>query len=188
MKQIFVSLIICFFVISSVTAEQQRDCDKIKDAVVKAGNNFAFDLYARLSSQQGNLFFSPHSISTAMAMVYAGARGKTEAQMAQVLHLDDELCGPCPLKAQCEKKLIHSAYGAILTDLNEQGKKGNYQLSIANALWAQKGYGFLKDYLELIETNYGGGLNEVNFIGEAEAVRQRINNWVEKQTNNKIKD
>jgi serpin B len=188
MKQFFVFLIICFFVISSVTAEQQRECDKIKDAVVKAGNNFAFDLYSNLAGKEGNLFFSPHSISTAMAMVYAGARGKTETQMAKVLHLDDELCSPCPLKAQCEKKLIHSAYAAILTDLNEQGKKGNYQLSIANALWGQKGYSFLKDYLELVETNYGGGLNEVDFIGATEAVRQRINNWVEKQTNNKIKD
>jgi serpin B len=185
----FILLVLVIISAGCLANEKPADnCNKRQKAVVQGCNEFAFDLYAKLRVKDGNLFFSPYSISTAMAMVYAGARGKTEAQICQVLHLSDDVCGSCPLKAQCEKKLIHSAYAAILTDLNEQGKKGNYQLSIANALWAQKGYGFLKDYLELIETNYGGGFNEVDFAGATEAARQKINSWVDQQTNHKIKD
>ena len=83
---------------------------------------------------------------------------------------------------------FHSAFGQIIKDLNAGGAKGAYELTVANALWGQKGYSFLKEYLSLVETNYGGGLNEVDFVGDTEAARQTINTWVEKKTKDKIKE
>jgi len=153
--------------------------------IVEANNMFALELYAKLRSQGGNLFVSPYSISTALAMTRAGARGRTASQMAQVLHFPAiaESAPPGP-----DQRQFASAYGQIIKDLNKRGEKGAYTLNVANALWGQKGFGFLKEFLELVRTNYGGQLNEVDFIGATEAARKTINAWVEKQTKGKIKD
>ena len=164
-----------------------------QQTVVEGNNEFALELYAKLRTQEGNLFFSPYSISTALAMAYAGARGETEAQMARVMHFP---AGPKvlpkdydgPIQQGWDQERFHSAFGAIIKDLNAKGEKGNYELSVANALWGQKGYGFLAEFLELIEAKYGGKLNEVDFIAATEAARQTINAWVEKETKDKIKN
>ena len=165
--------------------------------VVKGNNEFALELYAKLREREGNLFFSPYSISTALSMTYAGARGETETQMAEVLHFPTAPGGieRDPNKGSFKstelawsKEHFHSAFGAIINDLNARGEKGNYELSVANALWGQKGYGFLKEFLELVKTNYGGVLNEVDFVRAAETARKTINAWVEKETNKKIKN
>jgi serpin B len=83
---------------------------------------------------------------------------------------------------------FHREFGAIVEDLNVRGTKGGYELNVANALWGQQGYGFLAEFLELIEAKYGGKLNEVDFIAATEAARQTINAWVEKETRDKIKN
>ncbi len=166
--------------------------DMNKEYVVKGNNEFAFDLYARLCSKEGNLFFSPYSISTALAMTYAGARGQTETQMSVVLHFpfitktDTELSISSKLIPDRQK--FASVFGEIIKDLNDRGKKGGYELRVANALWGQEGYEFLEEFLELIKTNYGGGLNEVDFVTAVETARKTINTWVEKKTNDKIKN
>ena len=159
-------------------ANTKEETDK---QLVAAGNNeFAFDLYARLRSTEGNLFYSPYSISTALALAYCGARGETETEMATVLHM------PTATKDTIGQMRFHSAFGKIIKDLNIRGEKGGYQLNVANALWGQKDYGFIEEYLELIENNYGGNLYEVDFIMAAETARKTINRWVEQKTNNKI--
>jgi serpin B len=165
------------------------------EVIVEGANKFAFELYAQLrAKEEGNLFFSPYSISTALAMTCAGARGQTEAQMARVLNFptvpsDDPNEGLSKSTEQIwDRMRVHSAFGEIIKDLNARGEKGDYQLAIANALWGQKGYGFLIEFLELIKNNYGGQFNEVDFKQATEAARQTINTWVEKQTNGKIKD
>ncbi len=155
------------------------------DIVVEGNNKFALELYQKLRAEEGNLFFSPYSISTALAMTYAGARGQTERQMAEVLHfpvISGVSTGPV------RQHVLHCAFGEIIKDLNARGEKGGYELTVANALWGQEGYGFLGRFLELVKTNYGGGLNEVDFVQATEAARQAINAWVEKETNNKIKN
>jgi len=156
----------------------QRGDNEIQS--VAAGNNaFAMDLYQRLASQKGNLFFSPYSIDTALAMAYAGARGLTAQQMADVLHF------AVPLDK------LNEAYGRMIADLNAGGQRGQqtlYQLVIANAMWAQKGYPFDEKYQELLTKNYGAGLMAVDFQRAAEQARQQINEWVAKQTKDKIKD
>ncbi len=143
-------------------------------AVVEGNNAFAVDLYAQLRKEDGNLFFSPESISTAFAMAYAGARGTTAAQMAATLHFT------------LPPEKLHPAMGALLAGLN--GPHAGYQLHVADALWAEQDYTFLGDFIKLTSSDYGAGFNKVDFKGSPEAVRVTINRWVEEKTEDKIKD
>ncbi len=142
--------------------------------VVEANNRFAFELYSKYKDNEGNIFFSPYSISTALAMTYEGARGKTAEEMQNVLHLSDN------------KEKIHSDFVVLNKELNKANK--SYNLSVANALWAQKDYKFLEEYFKIIERYYGGKVTNLDFIEETEKSRQIINNWIENKTNNKIKN
>ena len=144
--------------------------------LVEGNNAFALDLYAKIANQPGNLFLSPYSISTALGMTYAGARGQTQLQMAKVLHFD------------LPEPRVNGAFGKVIADLNALGKKGEFELSVANALWGQQGYRFLPDYLQVVEKNYGGKLQEVNFRTATEEARKTVNAWVEKETHDRIKD
>jgi serpin B len=143
-------------------------------AVVDGSNAFAVDLYAQLRKQGGNLFFSPESISTAFAMAYAGARGTTAAQMASTLHFT------------LPPEKLHPAMGALLAGLN--GQHAGYQLRVADALWAEKDFTFLDDFLKVTSSDYGAGFNRLDFRGAPEAARATINQWVEERTEAKIKN
>ena len=147
---------------------------------VEGNNRFALDLYGELikENREENIFFSPVSISTALAMTYAGAKGDTAKEMAQTFHFD------------LVKKRLHSAYKKLLSALNDPqaGKSRAYELAVANALWGQKGYKWLDSFLDVTEKNYGAGLKEIDFARAAEKARVTINRWVEKQTNSKIRD
>ena len=159
--------------------------------VAQGNNAFAVGLYQQLQGGEGNLFFSPYSISTALAMTYAGARGRTQDQMAQTLCY--------PTTAEVVQKLglagepltqeqFAEAFGRIIKDLNARGGKGKYELRVANALWGQQGYEFLRAFTQLVEKQYGSKLQEVDFVAAVEKARRTINSWVEKKTNDKIKD
>jgi serpin B len=169
------------------TAEKENMNKKI---IVERNNRFALELFAKLQSTKGNLFFSPYSISTALAMTHAGARGETESQMAETLHFPVS-ANPrtdSSSKSLPERQQFALEFGKIIKDLNNRGRKGSYTLTVANALWGQKDYGFLQEFIKLIETSYDGRLNEVDFIRAAENARKTINAWVEKKTNGKIKN
>src|SRR6266542_4087785 len=144
--------------------------------VVKGDNAFAMELYRGLAKQDGNLFFSPYSISTALAMTYAGAKGETAQQMAKALHFT------------LPQERLHPAFADLLKQTNGAIKERKYQLQVANRLWGQKDYGFLPDFLKLTEVSYGAGLQEVDFAKATEQARKAINAWVEEQAKNKIKD
>ena len=183
-------LILCTARPAAGAAEPTEQTD-VK-ALVEGNNAFAFDLYGKLKElessvsstdifgkpkkQESNLFFSPFSISTALAMTYAGARGNTAAQMEKALHFN------------LGQQRLHPAFHGLIWDIQGRQKTGNYQLSVANALWGQKGYGFLPDFLKLTKDKYGAGLSEVDFEHDTEGARLAINKWVEVQTNNRIKD
>jgi serpin B len=177
--------------IASESAAANEGSDK-KEMVVQGNNKFALALYAKLQGEDGNMFFSPYSLSTALAMTYAGARGRTATQMAEVLRFPVERTADASSASGASAKLnpqeLASAFGTLVKDLNARGEKGAYELSVANALWGQKGYGFLTKFLTLIEKHYGGRLNEVDFVGATETARRTINAWVEKRTNDKIKN
>jgi serpin B len=146
-------------------------------AQVAQGNTaFALDLYARLRGQEGNLFYSPLSMSAALGMTYAGARGQTADEMAKALHFD------------LGQDRLHPALGSLLRDLGGQDKQRGYQLSVANALWPQKGHPFTPAFLDLTRTSYDAGLEEVDFRGATEAAREQINHWVEEHTQDRIKE
>jgi serpin B len=148
-----------------------------------AGNTaFAFDLYQTLRPSNGNVVYSPYSISLAFAMAYGGARCGTAVQMADVLHYT--LAGD----------QFHPAFNALALDLARRPDQANvdekerFQLSIANALWGQDGWPFLPEYLDLLAANYGAGMRLVDFENAPESARKQINDWVSNQTNNRIKD
>jgi len=190
-KSAFIILaLVGILVFGSSAGNPAEKPDNDTNAVVRGNNDFALELYAQLRDQQGNLFLSPYSISTALAMTYAGARGQTERQMAAALHFPMTVTpGAKPSSGSVRsQEQFHAAFGSIVKDLNARGAEGAYELTVANALWGQQGYGFLPQFLDLIKANYDGNLNEVDFVKAAEAARQTINAWVEKQTNSKIKD
>ena len=139
-------------------------------------NAFAVDLYGRLAAKSGNLFFSPESIEMALALVYAGARGTTAEQMAKVLHFSAN--DQAPLRE----------LGASFRELNAEGTARDYQLSLANSIWAQKGETFLPAFLDLLKTDFGATPAEVDYEHAAEGARRTINAWVEAKTHDKIKD
>lgn len=146
---------------------------------------FALKLYKELNDGSGNLFFSPYSISTAMAMTWGGARGETARQMAGALEFTlkpDKEGGPLG------RERLHAAFGELQRSLRAAGGgKGGVEMSIANALWPQKNYPFLKSYLELIEAEYGSAGRPLDYRSPEEA-RGVINRWVEGETRQKIKD
>jgi serpin B len=150
--------------------------EKDRAAIVAGNTQFALDLYARLSGEDGNLFVSPYSISTALAMTYAGARGETAQQMADVLHL--------PLA----QERLHPALAGLEGTLEAAGNDAGCALHIANSLWGQQGYGFLEEFLALNREHYGAGFREVDFAGAPEQARRMINSWVADQTQRIIKD
>ena len=143
-------------------------------ALVQGNNEFAFDLYKQLSKKEGNVFFSPYSISTALAMVYSGARGKTAEEMAKVLHFT------------LPQERLHPALDALNEDLQKAAKDGRYQLRIANALWVQSGRTFVPGFTEMLERHYQTGLREVDFCTDPGSRLAEINKWVEEQTDNQI--
>ena len=146
-------------------------------AMVAANTGFAFDLYQAIRREEGNLFFSPYSISAALAMTYAGARGSTEAQMAEVLGF-------------LSQEDLHAAFNALDLSLQAQttDEDGGFQLNIANALWGQLDYTFLQGFLDVLAANYGAGLHLLDFGGAPEASRLTINDWVAQQTQEKIQN
>jgi serpin B len=206
MRKTAKALVLTVFLVSLSVASAQRGAQVLigkaktdAERVVAGNSAFALDLYARLRGQEGNLFFSPFSLSTALAMTYAGAGGETAMQISHGLHLpSDGMTVPVELGGRqdmevvqfvpWEQERLHAAFGALVEDMNARQQGGHYRLSVANALWGQKGYGFLDEFLAVTRSNYGAGLREVDFAGDTEGARKTINEWVEQQTQDRIKD
>ncbi|MGA2171774.1 MAG: serpin family protein [Sedimentisphaerales bacterium] len=175
MKQVRNSgiIVVCLCIAASCLAIEPN-----QQLVVGGNNKFALELYGNLQSREGNLFLSPYSISTALAIAQAGARGATEQQMAKTLNFPTTL----------GNEQFHKEFGAIIGQLNQAGAKGGFELVVANAMWGQKDYKFLPEFLTLVRTNYEGDLQQVDFAKQTEAARKTINDWVENKTKDKIKE
>ena len=149
--------------------------------LVSGNSAFAFDLYQALSQREGNLFYSPYSISLALAMTYAGARGETEQQMADTLHF-------------LSQSRLHNAFNGLDLELASRGEgaqgkdEEGFRLNIVNAIWGQKDYKFLDEFLDVLAENYGAGLRLLDFKNEPEESRITINDWVRDQTEGRIED
>ena len=145
-----------------------------KSGIIEANNRFAINLYSQYKSEEGNIFFSPFSISTAMAMIYEGAEGKTANEMKSVFGFPKY------------DNSSRNQYSDLLSEINKKDKE--YALKKANALWAQQDFQFLDEYITTVEEYYEGKTTNLDFKNEGEASRLIINDWVEDKTNNKIKD
>jgi len=184
MKTWTLILTLIVLAVTAVLAQQpaeQEATEAVKAdvaAVAQANNAFGCDLYAELRAKPGNLFLSPASVYSALAMAYTGAAGRTAEQMADTLHF--------ALPAD----RLHAAFGRLTRELNDPPKLRDvvaYQLVVSNALWLQEGYPFKESFTQRVKADYEAGLNTVNYAQPAEA-RETINAWVEKATNEKIKD
>jgi serpin B len=176
-KIIFAAIVLSFLLTGCKTTPKVDDSGATTDgvsSVISANNQFALELYSKYKSKEGNIFFSPYSISTAVAMTYEGAKGQTADEIQSVFHFPKDASVRQP------------AFASIYNELNKGSS--DYTLKTANALWAQKDYQFLQDYFNTVEKYYGGKVTNLDFKTETEPSRITINKWVEEQTNNKIKD
>lgn len=179
--------------------------DETLAAAIRGANGFTFDLFGRLSDvadEEGepNLFASPFSVTTALAMTYAGARGTTREEMRAALRYDLGDGG----EAEPPDEDLHASFGELLVRLNERGDDVDpddlpssydeeddpvpFELSIVNAVWGQEDYPFREPYLELLEQFYGAGLQEVDYVADAGGARETINEWVADRTGDRIED
>lgn len=159
------------------TASSSAPSDEI-DRIVASNNAFALDLYAKLATREGNLFFSPSSVHAALVMAYAGASDTTAAQIARALHLP------------ADKPHLNEAFRDLTAQLNNPSKMDGlptYQLFVSNALWGQKDFAFKSSLLTLVENYYKAGFHQVDF-GRPEAAREQINKWVSRRTKGKIEN
>jgi serpin B len=150
--------------------------------LVSGNSAFTFALYRQISSGNENLFYSPYSISIALAMTYAGAQGQTAGQMAEALHFT------------LPEARLHPSFNQLALELDSRSKvewlepDQAFQLSVANSLWGQSGFHFEKAFLDVLAQNYAAGMRLVDYRKDAEAARLAINDWVSQSTKEKIKD
>lgn len=143
--------------------------------IVAGLNGFAGDMHRNMQElQAGDFAISPISISTALGMAYAGAKGETAAELARVLRYPDNVTD------------FHKSNGLLLggTQIDAKGRI----VAVNNALWVQNGYRFQSDYFRAVTGHYNAGIKFVDYSTDKEAARARINRWVESKTNNRIKD
>jgi serpin B len=170
------ALFLLTFGLLSFTSAYAEKASEWLDTLAADNAEFAFDLYHQLQTHEGNLVFSPYSISTALAMTYGGARGITEDEMAAVLHFT------------LPQERIHAAFHELIAEVEGNRTSEELELRTANALWRQHGYSFLDSYLQLLEQHYEATPFVADFVHRAEQARLAINEWVEEQTGGKIVD
>ncbi len=152
------------------------------EALVGGEQDFTFDFFQEIKSEQGNLFFSPYSITAALGMTYAGARGDTEVQMAQSLHYI------------LPQSSLHPAFNKLGLELDSRARSEGvpddktFRLHVANALWGQNGFPFLPSYLDLLGENYGAGMHLLDFEQDPDGSRKIINQWVSQETEKRIEN
>ena len=144
--------------------------------LVNGNTAFAIDLYRQIAQPGENLFFSPYSISIALAITFAGARGETERQMAEVMHFPSEL------------QSIHDQFSELEVQLQQSQQAGQMVLRSANAIYPQKGYEILPSFLRIVKLQYGSAIEVMDYVSNSEGARTAINEWVEAQTENKIQN
>ena len=141
----------------------------VENSQVMGNTDFSMTLMRELGAQEGNLFLSGHSISTALAMTYAGAKGTTATQMAQTLGFG---------LAQGD---LHSVFNALDLALSERGQGAKasdgtaFRLRVVNAIWGQKGYSFLGSFLDELARNYDAGMRVLDYVTDPEVAQTRIN-------------
>lgn len=154
--------------------EDLRPLPKGYEEVVNGSNQFALELYSRIDDEESNIFFSPWSISVALAMTYEGARGCTADEMESIFHFPSNYT------------LRRDSFEGMIDHINK--KNEGYELNTANAIWAQYDHQLLSDYSKVIRKHYAGKITNLDFVNSLEESRGTINEYIEERTNGKIKD
>jgi serpin B len=170
------SIILLGFVLSHFFIMTSQAEDRNLQFLVQGNSEFALDMYHKVRCDEGNIFFSPYSISAAFAMTYAGARCETQTQIARALHFSLD---PCQL---------HLGFSTLHAQFQKLQENSPFRLNIANALWIQKEYELLQTFVELNQKYYEANLFKLNFHEDPEGSRIKINDWVEDKTEGKIRD
>ncbi|MCO8256082.1 serpin family protein [Haladaptatus sp. AB618] len=160
--------------------------EKAIRTLARGNTAFGLDLLASLAgdSPGENQFFSPYSVSVALAMTYAGARGETRTEMHDTLLF--------PLDGDS----LHAAFGKTDDEIESTAERSTadsdegtpFQLTTANAVWGQDGYPWRDEFLDTLLTYYGAGLHICDFEHDADGARDVINNWAAERTADKITD
>ena len=176
MRRLIVFIIMVLMLLAGCNKEEQLPQlpNGQADVAATAVNEFAFDLYRELALKDGNLFFSPTSVSTALAMTWAGTHGETAREMSQTLHLG------------ASRDQVLADYSLLLNSL--ASSDSTFTLNVANRLWGQKNYPFESRYLAEIKSYFGGGFEACDFQSSAEREITKINQWVAERTEEKILD
>jgi serpin B len=179
MKKVYVSLALVIFSAFGMTlfsGDPEPLSSKTDPKAIADGNNrFMVKAYKILSEKDENIFISPYSISSALAMTYAGSSGKTEKEMGTALEFS------------ANNTNFHENFGISTRSINSIGEKGEIQLTVANSLWMADGYKFTDEFLRINKTFYQTEMTNLNFA-ESEKSRKTINDWVAEKTKDKIKD
>jgi serpin B len=172
------------YIKSKLSRETSPEVDTSQIGAIASGNTeFALSFYDKINEDAGNIVFSPFSISLALSMALAGAEGTTETGMLEALQFT------------LPEAEIHPAFNALLLEIeesqqgaNNKDKDDEFKLNIANSIWGQSGFDFKEDFLDTLALNYGAGMYSVDFKEYPDDARVAINDWVEKETEEKIKD
>ncbi len=170
----FLQLLCSLFV--GVTYVIAEDLSTDAQRLILDNNRFALAFYRGLSSDAGNLFISPYSVSSALTMTFGGARGATAEEMRRVLHLN------------LEAERLHAAFSDIGSHLHKIGDRGPLELQSVQSLWPHKDYQFLPEYFDLLRKYYGVSIVPLDYATATEAARATINAWVAEQTSSRVKD
>ncbi len=150
------------------------------EALASDNADFAWAFYREIVQPGENLFFSPHSLSVALAMTWAGARGATETEMADAMRF------------RLGQERLHVAFNGLDLELESRAEASSsdaplpFVLDVTNALFGQEGYEFLDAFLDTLAEHYGAGMRLMDFVEETEASRVAINAWVSERTNERI--
>jgi len=143
-------------------------------AFVAATSDFGFDLWRQIRTEGENQMISPASLSVALAMIWAGARGETATEMARTLRFEG-------------KSRVHDAAAELLRDWSNPTREA-YELHAANRLFGERSYVFKEAYLTFVRRHYGAPVEPMDFRNAPEPSRARINAWVESQTRERIRN
>lgn len=164
-------------IVSEIVEEKELpalDTDAGRDAAVQSVNRLAVEMFGQLDkTDSGNLFFSPYSIASALAMTKAGARGKSDKVLAKLLHLSGE------------RKAADAGYASLRSAIEDVTQQGGHELRVANHLWCRTGWRVQHEFVETLKSRYAAELSLLDF-GKPDDAAKTINDWVRVKTAEKI--
>jgi serpin B len=177
--------------LSVLLATAQTFASESTGTAAKAINSLGIELLAKISKPDQNALLSPYSIQSALAMTYVGADGVTRAEMARVLHYptnDTELHGSFAAMQRALDEVIQKSKTSSEETRQYGATNDPITLTVANRLFGQSGYDFRPAFLDLVKTSYAAPFEPLDFVRDSRSATKHINDWVENQTRQRIRN